>query len=454
MIRSAMCIAARDKLVACRLSVYRLVVRRLPLSILAAATLMTTATGQNVREKTIMRVFWQDAASQKLSYANLTASSRWNLRRGWVGGFPQLDASTQSLGEMVAADGQVFVSVTAASDAAVGGWLCLDSGAFEEPHGNHTHWKYTRTPKVRQSELTVGRGQVSGLKQHGDTVVHADSTGACTLLTPGQMKFGGDRGIRRVTLPEPAPFCMLDGQTLITVGEKAGQIVTRNYRLTDPLTSRTETAFEGGRLSGVVHNSQATFLSCDGGINRLTTNSSGVVTPSTQINEPVSGLTSHLQWVLGTAGTGEDARLCLKNATQSASAITQLPIPGPEGTRPLVPRVTLSLGKRFAFVIQQATSPDVGVQEQLTVILLDPNKDKDFSDARIHRTIDLGTQLAAKAAARDICFDAYGRHAVLTSPAEGVMTVISLSKMNIVARFRVGGAPGRIVSVGAAEHFH
>ena len=88
------------------------------------------------------------------------------------------------------------------------------------------------------------------------------------------------------------------------------------------------------------------------------------------------------------------------------------------------------------------------------VVLLDPNKDGDFSDAKIQKTIDLGMRPPAAAGNCALCFDAYGRYAVVSSPASGLLTVLSLTKMSVVARFNVGGAPGRIVSVGAAEHFH
>ena len=417
------------------------------------ATLTTNASAQNVRETTIMRVFWQDAVTQKLSYANLTASSRWNLRRGWVSGFPALDPATQTLGDMVAADGQVIVSVEAGSDTAAGGWLCLDSGAFEEPHGNHTHWKYTRRPRVRQSELAAGRGQSAGLIEHAGTVVHADSTGACTLLTPGQLKLGGDRGIRKLTLPEPARFGLLDGSRLITVWE-TDAIAAANYQLTQTLQPDSRSANLGTNLAGVVHNSGHTFVSHSQGLTRATPATDAATHQALDISEPVSRPTSQLQWVLATAGTGADARLCLTNATAPVPNIVQLPIPGPAGTRPLPPRTTLSLGKRYAFIVQQSASSETSAPEQLIVVLLDPNKDKDFSDARIHRTIDLGTKAALTTADRDICFDAYGRHAVISSPSDGILTVLSLAKMNIVARFKVGGAPGRLVSVGAAEHFH
>jgi len=460
---AAMCVAAVklacDRAAACTTAACttaggRGFIRRLAMTTLAAAALMTTAAGQNVREKTIMRVFWQDAASQKLSYANLTASSRWNLRRGWVGGFPQLEASTQSLGEMVAVDGQVFVSVTAADDTAAGGWLCLDSGAFEEPHGNHTHWKYTRTPRVRQSELAVGRGQTAGLMQHNGTVVHADSTGACTLLTTGQMKFGGDRGLRQLTLPQPARFCLIEGQHLFTAGEKSERIATASYDISAATRPLNGSDFPGAQLTGIVYNSGRKFVAYDRGIQREISRANGRETTSLDLQEMVHEMTSEQDWVLFTCGVGEDTRLCLTRAADPGRGFVTLPVPGSDGTKPRSLSTKLSLGKRHAFVIQETATAGTPAKEQLVIIRLDPNKDGDFSDATIRQRIDLGMRPPAPAGNSGLCFDAYGRYAVVSSPAAGVLTVISLSKMSVVARFQVGGAPGRIVGVGAAEHFH
>lgn len=462
MIRSTLCAAAvctdavkrACRPAVCTTAICRAAICRLALGTLAAATLMTTAAGQNVREKTIMRVFWQDAASQKLSYANLTASTRWNLRRGWVGGFPQLDTSTQSLGEMVAVDGQVFVSVTAATDAAAGGWLCLDSGAFEEPHGNHTHWKYTRTPRVRQSKLAAGHGQTSGLMLHNGTVVHADSTGACTLLSAGQMKFGGERGIRQLTLPKPARFCLVAGQQLFTAAESGEGIVTASYDISAATRHLSGSEFPGAQLLGIVHNSGRTFLASDQGIQWEPSPASEGETVSLDLQEMVHGITSEQNWVLFTCGDGEDTRLCLTKAADPGRGFVTLPLPGPDGTKPRSLSTRLSLGKRYAFVIQETSTAGTPAAEQLVIIRLDPNKDGDFSDATIRQRIDLGTRPPAANGNSDICFDAYGRYAVVSSPAAGILTVISLSKMSVVARFQVGGAPGRMVGVGAAEHFH
>lgn len=410
----------------------------------------SSVLAQNVREKVITRVFWQDAESQKLSYANLTATNRWNLRRNWVSGFPALDPKTQSLGELYASQGQVFVSVESQQDGVAGGWFCLDSGAFEEPHGNHTHWKYTRTPKVRQSDFASGRGQQSSLMLCGDMAVYSDSTADCTIMKAADMKFGGTRGIRKLSLSKPAGLCLDgNGKTIALSGnDQSGQLTA--YDRAGNVAG--EVALASGNVESALVNSGKVFLAHEGGISMASLTDLSVQ----KVNgpQPASALNAHLSWVLYTANSGDASQLCLLNGSQQDPEVVSLPIPGAAGTRLSTPEVVMSLGKRYAILFTEREASEEAMEQTLIVVLLDPNKDKNFSDAKIARTISLGTSSAASGEQHGICFDAYGRHAVISSPDDGMLTVLSLQKLNVVARFKVGGKPGRIVAVGAAEHFH
>ena len=118
-------------------------------------------------------------------------------------------------------------------------------------------------------------------------------------------------------------------------------------------------------------------------------------------------------------------------------------------------KTVLALGKRYAFVFQDRADAESDVQEKLTIIELDPNRDRDYSDARVARSLDVGaSKVEGHHGHHAITFDAYGRYAIYTEPADGILNVMSLQNMRIVARFRVGGVPDSVVAVGAAEHFH
>lgn len=72
---------------------------------------------------------------------------------------------------------------------------------------------------------------------------------------------------------------------------------------------------------------------------------------------------------------------------------------------------------RDAFLFQDQAEADSDIQEQLTIVELDPNKDRDFSDARVKTTIPIGaSQVEGHHGHHAIPFDAYGRRAIFTEP--------------------------------------
>ncbi|MFN8711197.1 MAG: hypothetical protein ACK50J_31375 [Planctomyces sp.] len=139
--------------------------------------------------------------------------------------------------------------------------------------------------------------------------------------------------------------------------------------------------------------------------------------------------------------------------TQSVPpSVVKLRIPVAEGLQLSTPETTLSMGDRLAFLFQVRIDASGDTQEQLTSVELDPNRDGDLSDARVRKTIPVGASLVNGHHA--ISFDAYGRNAVFTEPGEGVLNVLSVQNMQILARFKVGGVPDRVIAIGAPEHFH
>ena len=126
-----------------------------------------------------------------------------------------------------------------------------------------------------------------------------------------------------------------------------------------------------------------------------------------------------------------------------------------DGLKLMTPETVLSLGRRYAFLFHDRTDPDSDIQEKLTIVELDPNRDRDFSDARELQTLSVGaSKVKGHYGHHAISFGAYGRQAVFTEPGTGIINVMALPSMRVVARFRVGGAPDHIVAVGAKEHHH
>ena len=251
-------------------------------------------------------------------------------------------------------------------------------------------------------------------------------------------------------------------------GPNAGRVDVVNLRKPEP-----EIAYSFNLPTGVIHgatyNSGKVFLAPLDGVCWVTADTSVRQSADTvKINQLSLGkyaeddkplrtgaFVNDRNWVLFTTGKGEQSALCLLNAALTEPKVQKLKIDTADGLKLTSLRTVLSLGKRYAFVFQDRTDPDSDVQEKLTIIELDPNRDRDYSDARVVKSMHVGaSKVDGHHGHHALSFDAYGRYAVFTEPADGIINVMSLQNLQIVARFRVGGVPDSIVAVGAPEHFH
>lgn len=445
-------------------------------AILLSAT--AVAPAQSVRPTTITRLFWQDRDTDKLSWADLVTTSKWELRRGWVTGFPAVDAEQQDLVSMKQADGVLLVGI---QDQQQGrdrsGWVAVDTGVFEEPHGNHKHWKYTRRPAVKQTRLDAEQGNPAAQFIYDDTFYLAhDGKNGFTQVTPGQLKTSGaaapgvfrSGGGTRISLAA-AENSVCYATWADDSGDNAGRVDVVNLRM--PPTQEPAYSFKlpTGAIHGTIFNSGRVFFAPADGVCWVKADTSvAQTTDSVEVShlslgveagseQPLraSAFASQRNWVMFTTGNGSSSAFCLIDAAAPNPAVTQLPIPVADGLKLTAPEVVLSLGKRYAFMFHDRTDPDSTVPEQLTIVDLDPNRDRNFADAKIKMTIPAGpSKVTGDQGHHSICFDAYGRHAVFTNPGNGIVSIMSLQKLKIVASFRVGGAPDNIVAVGAPEHFH
>ncbi len=149
------------------------------------------AIGQSIRTKNMMRIFWQDRDTDRLSWADITASNKWGIERGWIQGFPKLDAEKQDLVQMKHNNGVLVVGVRDHDDGKhQSGWVSIDTGVFEEAHGDHSHWKYTGTPKVTGTELDADQGNPAHLYVYDNNFYLAnDQKNGFSRLQPMLLKW-------------------------------------------------------------------------------------------------------------------------------------------------------------------------------------------------------------------------------------------------------------------------
>ena len=438
-----------------------------------------SADAQTIRTKTMMRIFWQDRDTDQLSWADITTSDKWNIKRGWIQGFPKLDAEQQDLVQMKHNNGVLVVGVRDHEDGKhQSGWVAVDTGVYEEPHGNHNHWKYTGNPRVTGNQLDADQGNPAHLYVYDNNFYLAnDKKNGFSRLQPtllkqaasasGSAKFfsGGGSHITMAAVDNSVAYSSwIDGG-----GPNAGRVDVVSLNQSD----EPKIAYSFQLPSGVIHGATASsgkvFFAPADGICWVNADLSLQKTAETvQVNHLSLGqdedadkplrtgaFTNERNWVLCTTGKGDQSTLCLINAEASQPSVVKVKIPVADGLKLTTPETVLSLGQRYAFLFQDRTDADSDIQEQLTIVELDPNRDRDFSDARIKTTIPVGaSKINGHHGHHAIAFDAFGRHAVFTEPGEGILNVLSLSDMKVVARFKVGGSPDSIVAVGAPEHFH
>lgn len=443
------------------------------------AMIVSQANAQTIRVKNMMRVFWQDRDTDQLSWADITATNTWGIKRDWIQSFPKLDADKQDLVQMKHNNGMLVVGVRDHEDGKhQSGWVSVDTGVFEEPHGNHTHWKYTNAPKVTGSKLDTDQGNPAHLYVYDNNFYLAnDQKNGFSRLQPLLLKQpasatatatffpGGGRHITMAAVNNSVAYSSwIDGD-----GPNAGRIDVVSLQQTgDP-----EIAYSFSLPSGVIHgataNSGKVFFAPADGVYWVAADLAMKQTAETvkvnhlslgqddETDKPLrtGAFTNERNWVLGTTGQGDQSTLCLINAQASQPSIVKLKIPVGDGLRLTTPEKVLSLGNRYAFLFQDRTDSESDVQEHLTVVELDPNRDRDFRDARVKVTIPVGaSKIDGHHGHHAISFDAYGRYAVFTEPGEGMLNVFSLKDMRVVARFKVGGSPDSIVAIGAQDHFH
>lgn len=450
------------------------------LMLIALLVLMTRSLplqAQTIRTRVMTRIFWQDRDTDQLSYADITTADKWSIKRGWVKGFPKLDTEKQDLVQMKACGGMLMVGVRDHDDGKYqSGWVAIDTGVAEEPHGNHTHWKYTRTPTVKTAKLDTDQGNPAHVYVYeGQFYLANDTKNGFTKAAPTDFVQTGVQNVARffpgggnhITLAAVhntvAYSSWIDGG-----GPNAGRVDVVDLRQSEPKISYSFN-LPTGVIHGATTNSGKVFLAPADGVcwvaadTSLRQSADSVkvhhlsLGTDAESDRPLrtGAFENSRNWVLFSSGTADQSALCLANAALTEPKIVKVPVDVADGLKLTTPKTVLSLGKRYAFLFQDRTDPASEVQEQLTIVELDPNRDRDYSDARIKISLPVGaSKVEGHSGHHALTFDAYGRYAIFTEPANGIVNVMSLQNFSIVAKFRVGGVPDSIVAVGAPEHHH
>ena len=442
-----------------------------------ALTSASLATAQNQTTpnpttpgRTIARLFWQDDSQATLRWGDLKKSSTgWSLQPQSTPGFPSLDQAEQSLAQMQTDASLVLVGVHDHADGSLGsGWVAIESGVVEEPHGDHSHWRFTQSPKLLRSQIDTEQGNPAHVyrygasfvlandKKNGFTVTSAARLRSAPASTSASTFYSGGNGHITLAMVDDrvayATWIAAEGEDcgrvdVVGVGSNHG----KGYSIACP----------SGRLHGATANSGKVFFAPADGVCWVEADRDLNMAPeSVSIHHLSLGTDQNAaplrtgafnnfgSWVLFTAGKGEAAKLCLLDAAHRSPTVNELPIELDAGetlARPMAFRTRG--GKSLAVMFREnRQTPE---NDTLLVVDLDPNADGKATDLALAKSIAIGrNQIAGHGGHHAAAVLPGGRELVISNPADASLSVISLGDLSVVATIPVEGTPTRLVAIG------
>lgn len=421
--------------------------------------------------RVIGRIFWQDEKEATLRYGDLTKGEKWTLESNAVPGFPEIDPDDQSLVQMEAIGTVLAVGVRDLEEGELeNGWIAIDGGAVEEAHGDHTHWRFPTAPKVLAAKLDDQQGNPAHLYQYdGAFYLANDSNDGFTRLSPDMLLKG--QGAEAATFfsggGDHITLAAVNGEVAYSTwigrqGDDMGRIDVVNLRDGQAGQGNYSIHTPTGGLHGATANSGRVFFAPADGICWVDADRDLSKTAETaavhylslgkdpETDRPLrtGAFANAGRYVLFTSQSSDKSFLGLIDATATEPTIHKLPIATAEGLRLTTPRVLETpSGLKMAFLFQDRHDGDA--TEQLTAINLDPDRDGDFSDAKLVKNIPVGrSAIVGHSGHHDICILPGGRYACVSNPGDGTIWVLSLTRLEVLEKLEVGGAPSRTVSVG------
>lgn len=448
------------------------------LAVIALASL-AASPAMAQRPEPMSRVVWQDREAKTLMWGELLkiGSGLTFQNRGQIQGFPKLDKERQELVQMKRVGSVMVVGIRDDDGGQLGsGWVAIDLGVDKIPHGNHADFTYRNPPRVLASVVDKEQGNPAHLYVYDNTFFLAnDSSNGYTMLTPDQLtgsdgnykgtfyRGGGehitlaaiDRKIGYGTwIPGGGPDKgRIDVSDLTKMGEDS---IAYSFHLPD------------GGLHGATENSGRVFFAPTDGVYWVDVDTQLKQTAETVVANHLSlgtddeddsplrtgAFVNHRNWVMFTTGPDDEPALCLLDASAPKPSVVQLKIPVEDGLSLVTPEVTMAAtGKRYGFVFQDRKEGEG--DEKLTIVDLDPNRDRNFSDATIFKTFNVGpSELEGHYGHHSISVDEDNRLAFISNSGNGQIWVMSLVNLRIIGKYRVGGMPTTLVSVGGEESKH
>jgi hypothetical protein len=426
------------------------------------------------------RLFIQDLKTCSLQWADLKVGEKDEFTLdplAEVDGFKKLDPARQKLVQMKELNRLVCVGVRDDADGSIeSGWVLVHSGVGYIDHGDHGHWFFKHKPVVWDGRLGTKQGNPAHLYVYGGRFFLAnDKLNGYTRIDP--KKYEKDKDGKLV---KDAPRFLVGGGnhiTLAVVDDKAGYSCWidgdgSNKGRVDvtPIIAfaKSESAYSFTLPTGGIHGATAcagkVFFAPAEGVCWVDADPDAKLKPEhvkvRHIDLGKDGakprrtgaFATHGHHVVFTTGKNENSALAILNAKDADPKPVFVPLAVKKGTQAVTPEVVnTAWGKDYALVFHDRAK-DSDTQDVLEVIALDPNGDRDFSDAKAIKTLKVGkSAVDGHFGHHAVAFDAEFQYAVFTNPGDGTVSVLSLKSLEVVATFTVGGSPGALVAVGSQE---
>jgi hypothetical protein len=429
----------------------------------------------NDAPRVLTRLFFQDDDSRTLKWADLLAGNPPQLGTvAVVPGFPQIDPQRQSLVQMEAAEGMILVGVRDDDRGQFqSGWILVETGVEADEHGDHFHWSYPRAPKVRASVLDNQQGNPAHLYVYDKVFYIAnDQKSGFTRLDPQGVTPSDEASVlqqRAVFYPGGS------GHITLAAVDKSVVYATWNDREGEhrgkvdvtPLQSNSSPAVKysfhlpHGGLHGATALGGKVFFAPSDGLCWVTADPQLQADPKQVSVQHLSlgkdgdrprrtgAFTTFGQHVVFTMGSGPKAEVGWVDASVEAPAVGRLAIPMAEGNRPAgLELIRPRKGAELGFVFHNHPS-SVEAPFKLTLFEVDPNRDGNWSDARVVQEMDVGrARVEGHGGHHSIAFDADRRRAIFTNPGDGTMTVLDLETRQKLGEFIVSGTPSKLLAWG------
>lgn len=417
--------------------------------------------------RTQVRLFWHNAATNEVVWGDLGKGDTWVLTWQSIEGFPKLAESDAHVVQLAPQGDWVVAAVRDDHDGAkLSGWLAINHGVTDEAHGDHFHSKYADKPRLTKSNLNAEQGNPAHLDTFdGSLFLANDLKNGFTMFSSSSSNKNApvDRflegGGGHISLAAVAG-AVCYATWVDADGENAGRVDVVSLQAT-PNPKRYSFKLPSPSIHGATANNRRIYLAATDGIYWVDADTSLSQNPQKITPQHVSlgkdsqdkplrtgAFVNHGTNVLFVAGKGPEAFLGSLSAASAKPSVRKLGIPLQEGQSLTTPKtVTLGNGKQYAglFVENRATAAN----EELLLIDLDPNQDRDCADAKIAARVPIGkSKIEGHSGHHDVCFVASKRLAIVTNPGDESIQVVSLMELKSLATLKVGGQPMQISAVG------